>query len=293
MRRIGTIEDRRKAEQFAAYLVTQGIACSVDGADSSQVIWVQEEDRVSDAKEELSRFQNEPDHERYRAATRLAATVTRQQEKLATATRKRTVDLRDRWNRPAVERGPATLAFIGLMLVVGVMTGLAPGKHPEFTSRMLFSTDGTMNAIWSGEVWRLVTPIFLHFGIMHFLFNLIALRDLGLLMEFQLGTPKFFGMVLVIAVLSNAAQFGMTGGSFGGMSGVNYGLFGYIWVRSRLDPESGFWIHPTSVTYMLGWYLLCLAGVIPNIANWAHTGGLIAGAVMGASRPMWKSLVGR
>jgi GlpG protein len=293
VRQIGSIEDRDQVEQFAAYLVSSGISCSVDATNSGNVIWVHEEDRVAEAREELARFRTDPNHERYRNATRAAADAAEERLNRAIAARRRTIDLRDRWSRPTIDHCPAAFGLMAMMMIFGVFTGLDPAKHEALTLRMLFSPDGTLNAIWSGEVWRLVSPIFLHFGILHFFFNLIALRDLGLLAEYRLGTPKFSGMVLVIAVVSNAAQFSMTGGGFGGMSGVNYGLFGYIWVRGRLDPESGFWLSPSTVTYMLGWYVLCFSGLVPNIANWAHAGGLFAGAAMGASKPLWKSLMGK
>ena len=293
MRQIGSIEELEQATRFGAYLVTQGIACTVDAAISGHVIWVHEEDQVARAKEELARFRSEPDDERYRGVKGRAESVTRQRKQQAVATRSRTINLRDRWARSTIDHGPVTFGLMALMTVVAVLTGLNPRAHEGLLIKLVFSPDGTLNAIQSGEVWRLVTPIFVHMGILHFLFNLLWLRDLGLPVEYRLGTPKFFGMALVIAVLSNAAQFVWGHGWFGGMSGVNYGLFGYVWVRARLDPESGFWIHPSTVVYMLGWYIFCVIGVIPDVANWAHTGGLVVGAAMGASKPMWRSLTGR
>lgn len=291
LRKIGSIEDRQQAELFGAYLAAQGITCSVDG-DSNCVIWVQEEDRVAQAKDELTKFREDPSRERYRDVHRQAAAVERVRAKELAATRRRTVDLRDRWNRPTIDRGPVTFGMMALMVVVAVLTGLDPAKHPEFLLRMAFSPDGTLDAIKSGEVWRLVSPIFLHFGVLHFFFNLIALRDFGLMIEDRVGSLNYFGMLLLIAVLSNASQFAVTGGgTFGGMSGVNYGLFAYAWVRSKLDPQSGIWVHPTNVTYMVGWFVLCF--FIPNIANGAHTGGLVIGAALGAARAVWRSLTGR
>ena len=292
MRQIGSIEELEQATRFGAYLVSQGIACTIDAANSVHVIWVHEEDQVARAKEELARFQIEPGHERYQGVKGRAQSVTKERTQQAAATRSRTINLRDRWVRPSTDQGPVTIGLMALMAVVAFMTGLNP-RHDGLFARLAFSTDGTMNAIRSGEVWRLVSPIFVHMDGLHFLFNLLWLRDLGLPIEYRLRSPKFFGMVLVIAILSNAAQFAWGKGWFGGMSGVNYGLFGFLWVRSRLDPEDGFWIHPSTVVLMIGWYLFCISGVIGDIANWAHTGGLVVGAAMGASKPMWRSLIGR
>ena len=291
MRQIGSIEDLQQAERFAAHLATLGIASAVDTGPGGHVVWVQNEDRVNEAREELEQFRADPGHERYRKAVRLAAAAARERSQQNANDRSRTVDLRERWDRPTMMQAPATFGLMALMVVVAVITGLEPRKHPEFLLRMLFSTDGTFREIQSGEVWRLITPVFLHFSVMHFLFNIMALRDLGMLVESRVGTPRYFGMVLLIAVFSNWAEFQLGSSPlFGGMSGVVYGLFGYAWVRGRMDPDSGLWINPTSVTYIMGWFVLCFLGVLGNIANWAHAGGLIAGAAMGASAPLIKLL---
>lgn len=287
MRQIGSIEDPRQVEQFAAYLITLGIACSVDTSEKGFVIWIHNEDRLAEARDELARYRAEPNHDRYRDAIPQAAAVIREKHQQADEIRSRTVDVRERWNQPAVNQAPATFGLMALMIVVAVLTGLNPREHQEFLLRMLFSTDGTMNQIWAGQVWRLVSPIFLHFGIVHIFFNFMALRDLGLLVESRIGTPKYFGMVLLIGVISNWVEFKLGGHLlFGGMSGVIYGLFGYAWVRGRLDPDSGLGLNPTSVTYVIGWFVLCWIGVLGNIANWAHTGGLVVGAALGAIGPM-------
>ena len=84
-----------------------------------------------------------------------------------------------------------------------------------------------------GEIWRPVTPIFMHFGIIHILFNMMWLKELGTMIEFKNGSLKMLLMVLIIAVVSNVGQDYYKGPYFGGMSGVVYGLFGYIWMKSR------------------------------------------------------------
>jgi len=293
MRQIGTIDDAEQARQFAAYLISQGTVCSVDPGNKGSVVWVHEEDRVAAAREELQRFLADPGHQRYRNAPQQAAAVVREAQRQNAAIQRRTINLRDRWGRPAMAQCPFTFGLMALMMLVAIMTQLDPPKHEELFAKLIFSTDMTLRPILSGEVWRLVTPIFLHFGFLHFLFNLLYLRDFGMLIEYRLGTPKFFGMVLVIAILSNYAQFAMSHPMFGGMSGVNYGLFGYIWVRSRLDPNCGFWMPGNTVAIMIGWQILCVMNYIPNVANWAHGIGLIVGVAMGASAPLWKQFSGR
>ena len=67
-----------------------------------------------------------------------------------------------------------------------------------------------------------------------------------------------------------------------------YGLFGYVWVKNRLDPADGFRLDPTVAMIMFGFFLLCFTGIFGGIANWAHTGGLAVGLAWGyASAYRW------
>jgi GlpG protein len=79
---------------------------------------------------------------------------------------------------------------------------------------------------------------------------------------------------------------------FGGMSGVDYGLFGYIWMKARSEPASGFVMPPLTVFMMIAWYVLCFVPGMP-IANMAHTVGLVLGALIGIAPHLWRSLRGR
>jgi GlpG protein len=89
-------------------------------------------------------------------------------------------------------------------------------------------------------------------------------------------------LVWITGIGSNLVQFhyGDTY-VFGGMSGVVYGLLGYVWMKARFDPNSGFLLHQQTVLIMIAWFFLCAFGVIPNVANWAHGAGLAIGIVWG------------
>jgi GlpG protein len=75
------------------------------------------------------------------------------------------------------------------------------------------------------------------------------------------------------------------------MSGVLYGLFGYIWLRSQCDPNSGLGLSSATVAMMIVWFFLCLFGVIGNVANGTHVVGFILGMAWGAA-PMTKRFLG-
>src|SRR5262249_17228367 len=115
----------------------------------------------------------------------------------------------------------------------------------------------SLSAIAKGEVWRLVTPIFLHIGLVHLLLNLLGLLYLGGLVEVKRGSRLLLILVLVLAVASNLAEYylGRTrfeGGrfllsgspQFGGMSGVLYGLAGYAWIQGVRRPGAGLALPP-------------------------------------------------
>ena len=71
------------------------------------------------------------------------------------------------------------------------------------------------------------------------------------------------------------------------MSGVVYGLFGFVWVKSIVDPQFGFRIPQSSIIIMMVWLFGCMfaeqlgIGIFPtNVANWAHGIGLLVGMVV-------------
>ena len=293
MRQIGTISDLGLAERFSDHLLAEGIKCTVDKDADTFRIWIHDDDCIPTAKTELQRFVADPNHERYRDAARRATTRMKADRDRSIAARARTVNVAQTWNRSAGQSCPMTFGLIAMTCIVAYFTGLDPQHNDPRVDRLWFSNDGTFGPILSGEVWRIFTPIFLHFGKMHFGFNMLSTWQFGMQVEQRKGTAKFLGMVLVIAAVSNAAQFWFQGPWFGGMSGVVYGLFGYIWVKGKLEPESGLGLPQQTATMMLVWHVLCVGGVIANVANWAHGGGLLTGIAMAMSHSIVQLIMRR
>jgi GlpG protein len=179
----------------------------------------------------------------------------------------------------------------------------------QFLGENLISWNG-LEQVRHGQVWRLVTPIFLHFGLLHLLFNLFMLYQLGGPVEARRGSVRFLVLVLAIAVISNVAQYYFgnitrNGGHltfrpsplFGGLSGVVYGLFGYVWMKARFDPGLGLMMSQNTVVILLGWFFLCLLGpyfdllapLIGHVANMAHAAGLAVGLAVGYVPLLWRS----
>ncbi len=173
------------------------------------------------------------------------------------------------------------------LIIVCVLLALASGfgskldlLGPFFISERL---DSFLPEIREGQLWRLATPILVHFGPLHIAFNMLWLWELGGALENRLGSGHLGTMVVVLGSFSNLAQYLYQGPAFGGMSGVVYGLLGYFWMQGRFNPKFGMVLHKHIVLMMLVWFVVCWLGIVGDIANMAHTVGLLLGTVWGFS----------
>lgn len=145
----------------------------------------------------------------------------------------------------------------------------------------VFPDTGILDVL-KGDYWRLLTPVLLHFGIAHIAFNMLWLWQLGGPLERRLGSLKLFLLVTVVATLSNLAQYFYDPFTmFGGMSGVVYALLGYFWMQGRFNTRFGMALRQPIVVMMLIWFVVCWLGLVGNIANMAHTAGLLLGTMWG------------
>lgn len=167
-----------------------------------------------------------------------------------------------------------TLLLLAVSALVSLYSGFGAQLEPIRGWFITEYLNSGLPEVRSGQLWRLITPIFLHFAWFHLLFNGVWMWQLGSVIETRLGAWDLAGLVMVIGVGSNVAQYLSTGPLFGGLSGVVYGLLGYFWVQGRCNPRFGLALHNVVVYVMLGWFVLCWIGIIPNVANWAHTAGL-------------------
>ncbi len=263
----------------------------LDGDDGARELWIREEGDVSRAEELLREFLADPQAERFQRAAKSGKNYKKEQEKKA----KRSNAILDArttiFNRSAaVSRGTVTLLLIIVCGAVFVFSRL--GEDLFYLRPFLISGTRVLpdqGIVWiplweslkNGDWWRLFTPIFIHFGFMHILFNMMWLLDLGSMVEQRQGSVFLVFFIAVISASSNLAQYFFSGPLFGGMSGVNYGLVGYIWMKGRYDPRSGLWLQKNTIVMMVLWYLACLVGLVPNVANAAHTAGFAIGIAWG------------
>jgi membrane associated rhomboid family serine protease len=178
-------------------------------------------------------------------------------------------------------RAPATYVLIALN-VVGFLAEVATGS--PLGLGFTFEAAGSVYrhlalygpAVADGEWYRLITAGFLHAGLIHILFNMVALYFLGSLLEPGIGTPRFLAVYFVsllagsfgaLLVTPNTPSLGASGAVFGVMSAA------FIVARHRgveqLAGQIGFFIL-LNIFFTLG---------VRGISIGAHFGGLIAGAL--------------
>lgn len=278
MRQAGTITTRQDAERFADYLLTLGIASKVEPAADRWAIWVRDENQINRSRDELAQFEQNPADPRYQDAEQAARAVRRSAAAKERQAAKNYVDLRRQFESPFYRRRVTMTMVLACVL-------MRLGVFDVAQSDLAFYPP----LIEQGEIWRLVTPIFMHGDFLHLLFNMWWLIDLGGLVERRLGWWRYVILVLMIAISSNWGQYLYSGPNFLGMSGVVYGLFGYAWVRGRLEPTSGLYLRPDVAIWMIGWFVFCLVGPMP-VANAAHGVGLAAGALLGYLPSLRKQL---
>jgi GlpG protein len=291
MRMIGTLPGEREARRFEDYLLTLDIKSMVEAEDGEWIVWIFDEDRLDTARDELARFRDNSEAKQYRAVSNTAEQIRKEAEKQEAIARKQVVNVRDKWRQPGMQQSPLTIVLIILSIVVTFQTGFGK-KDNQIRHALTFSDASKITSdfrprgdeeIRKGQLWRLVTPIFIHLSGLHLIFNMIMMYQLGRLVESRRGSLRMGLMVLVIAVVSNYLQFKLKSPYFGGMSGVLYGLFGFAWMKTLHDPESGIRLHQQTIFILMAWFFLCWSGIgmFKNVANWAHTGGLIAGLILG------------
>lgn len=321
MREIGTIDDEGRARRLADYLLTLDVPAEVRRNQGGWGVWIHREDQVDRGREELAAFLEAPDAEKYQEAVRSAREKRKEADRRDREHRKKTIDLRGRLNTISPERCPVTHALIGLSLLMAVYSfvgertdrlmpfyfapwqvvrGVQTVQQPN---GMLASVPterivATLEPIAHGQFWRLFTPMFIHYGFAHLIFNMIWLYQLGGMIELRKSSRLLLLLALTASPVSFLAEFLWDNYWLpqdipplpGGMSGVIYALFGYIWMKSDYEPESHLRIHTNTIIFMLGWLVICTLGIVGPIANAAHFGGLAFGMLVGLSPHLWDGL---
>ena len=194
-----------------------------------------------------------------------------------------------------LRQSPVTALVLLASIIVGALTLL--GENLQAMSWLTFLQFRIVgeyiqfiplaDSLAAGQWWRLVTPMLIHFGILHLAMNGMWYWELGRRIEARQGSINLLGLTLLFSLVSNYAQYVFGGpGLFGGLSGVLYGLLGHCWIFQLLSPNPAYRLPRGVLVMMLVWLLLCLSGLVSmigfgEIANAAHVGGLVIGCLTG------------
>ena len=289
MRLLTTVTTRPEAQTLGDALYADGVVTTVkETRDGHFAVWVHDEDQMDQAKAFLGTF--DPNAEQFAEMARRARAKKKQEAKADEKLRARTEKIRQQIEaRQNMRIGTVTAGLIVICVVVFFASGM--GEKSSVVRLLTFVPwvpvkggyiPGDVSAIWTGQPWRIFTPMFLHFGWLHIFFNMWWLKDLGTAIERVFSARYLLLFVLVVAAFSHVLEYLMSGPrTFGGMSGVVYGLFAFIWIRGRLDPGFPYRLPQQLVTFMLIWLGLGFTGWVGPIANWVHAGGLMVGAAWG------------
>ena len=186
-------------------------------------------------------------------------------------------------------RGGARLPALTITLGLTVVTVLAFAA--QLLSGWVFGFDVVAGlgakvnrAIAAGQVWRLVTPLFVHGGIVHLLVNMYSLNVLGPLVERLFGPRRMLALYLLAGVGGSVASLALTPAASVGASGAIFGLLGALAAflalhRRALGPAGRLQLRQLAFVALLNLGL----GLTPGIDNAAHLGGLISGAALAAA----------
>ena len=135
-----------------------------------------------------------------------------------------------------------------------------------------------------GAAWTLLAATLVHSpsNPTHIIFNLMAFSVLGRLIETIYGSFRLALLLIALAWVASATQLEF-GGLGIGLSGVVYGIFGFMIGASPRNPFL-WWFVKKNAPMLIGWAVLCVIlsqTRVLAIGNWAHFSGLFYGAICG------------
>ena len=164
--------------------------------------------------------------------------------------------------------------FIAIQII---MFFLMEGSGGSTNSETLINWGAKVNyLIADGEWWRLITPIFLHIGILHLIMNSIALYYVGPLIERIFGNSRFLFIYLFAGFSGVFASYLLSPSLSAGASGAIFGCFGALLYFA--------WQFPKLFFRVMGWNVIIIIIInlifgftIQGIDNAGHIGGLVGG----------------
>lgn len=284
MRKLLTAENRENAESIRWYLESQGVESWIDEEDPEDcTVWLINEEQEARAHT-LAKEALAPG--RQKENSQLIREAKSELEKKQKSDKKRAAAQKKSQNTGLFGQFPVTI-YIMIICVTVFMINESSGQsiiyqklHFSLNPYSHYWTFKNFDEILNGEVWRLITPAFLHFGWFHIIFNMMWFWQLGTATESSMSTKKLLSFFFWVAVISNTGFYLVAGPMFGGMSGINYALCGWLWGLERFGKGNRVSFNQQTPTFFFFWYIICLGLSLTgmfNVANTIHGLGAVTG----------------
>ena len=266
------------AHLLANYLTSQGINAKVVQHDKEFVVVLDNSEHIDRAKVIAEDFLANPTNPKYQQA----AWDSGKNVQLAPSGNGFSL------NKIMSDAVKAPFTSVVFVLCVAVYLLSLFGLFAPIAQHLLMQPFSVL--LQNHEWWRLLGPAFIHFSVLHIVFNLLWWAMLGAKIERTLGISMLLIVFVISATVSNAAQALFSDpvqGNlllFGGLSGVVYAVMGFVWWLGWLRPSWGLSLPNSIVGFMLVWLVLGYADILwVSMANAAHTAGLISGCLLAAT----------
>jgi len=259
-------QNLRAAQAFSDYLTLLKIANSIEHDTFHYQLFIKDLSQQQTAQVELAQFLENPNHSKYLSASWESGNTDTPSSELTYGNSNLIANF-------IHHAGWLThLVFLFSILIFSLSS---LGFSQPIQSALSFFTTQPFDL---SQIWRFVTPAFLHFSALHIVFNLLWWWQLAGVVEKQQGKQRLLLIFLFTAMTSNLAQYLLVGPYFGGMSGVVYGLVGYCWLFGKLNKSSLVSLSNSYFVFLLAWLVFGFVDLLPvNVANYAHLIGLLAG----------------
>lgn len=264
--------DYLNSQQIPAFLVdintdTKNQQFSEEQKAVPYVVMIHDENQSDEAKKVCDEFLANPNDKRFQAAAwETGQTMRHAQQVMPSLTA----------ILSQVRLAPVTFVIVLVCVMVYALFNL---EQERVFDVLRFQPANVLGE--SGQWWRLWSPAVIHFSILHIVFNLLWWWSFGKDFERLFGHVFITLFFLTTALVSNYAQFWVAGNGFGGLSGVVYAMFGCVWWLGWLRPQWGIGLSKPVIGFMLVWLVLGYFDLLfVNMANAAHTAGLLSGCVI-------------
>lgn len=178
-----------------------------------------------------------------------------------------------------IRRFPATFGLIAVTALVFVAQLLS--QAIVGSDIVLYYGAKINENLAAGEAWRLVTPVFLHAGLLHIGVNMYSLWALGPAVERFFGHARFLIVYLLSGISGVMLSLVMSSNPSVGASGAIFGLLGALATFLYLHRATFGKLGAMQLRQLVFVALLNLGmGLTPGIDNWGHVGGLVAGVAL-------------